>query len=260
MSPVRLTQTQHEKVWGSTRLSPWYPDPADGRKIGEVWLTHEPALPLLFKFLFTTEKLSVQVHPDDERGREWENSRGKTEMWRILRADPGATIALGFKDELSPEQAREAARSGEIEQLLRWIEVKPGDMYFVPAGTVHAIGAGLALCEVQQNSDVTYRLFDYGRPRELHLEKGFAVSDLGPYLGGAVTGVQCDYFGVEEFTLNGRLNYSGGRAGRALLILNGEGQLNGQPMRGGEGWWIPGGLRVDLDAPGGVDVLEVRQP
>lgn len=260
MKPVRLTQTSHEKVWGSPHLSPWYPDAPNGQKIGEVWLTQDPPLPLLFKFLFTTEKLSVQVHPDDEKGRLWENSRGKTEMWRILRADPGASIALGFKEELSPERAAEAAKSGEIEHLLRWIEVKPGDMYYVPAGTVHAIGAGLALCEVQQNSDVTYRLFDYGRPRELHLDKGFAVSDLGPYLGGAVTGVQCEYFGVEEFTLNGHLNYSGGRGGRALLILSGSGQLNGSPMRGGEGWWIPGGTRAEIEAPGGMDVLEVRQP
>lgn len=260
MTPVRLKQTPYEKVWGSTHLSPWYPELAEGAKIGEVWLTNDPPLPLLFKFLFTTEKLSVQVHPDDVKGKEWENSRGKTEMWRILRADPGATIALGFKDEISPERAREAAQTGEIEELLRWIEVKPGDMYYVPAGTVHAIGAGLALCEVQQNSDVTYRLFDYGRPRELHLDKGFAVSDLGPYLGGSVTGVQCEYFGVEEFTLRGRLSYSGGRFGRALLILNGEGELNGQKMRGGEGWWIPGGLHVDLEASAGMDVLEVRQP
>jgi len=260
MSPIRLTQTFQEKVWGSPHLSPWYENPPAETKIGEVWLTQDPPLPLLFKFLFTTENLSVQVHPEDERARQWENSRGKTEMWRILRAEPGASIALGFKEELSPERAAEAARTGEIEHLLRWIPVQPGEMYYVPAGTVHAIGAGLALCEVQQNSDVTYRLYDYGRPRELHLEKGFAVSDLGPYLGGAVTGVQCEYFGVEEFTLRGHLNYSGGRSGRALLILNGEGVLNGQPLRGGEGWWIPGGLRVEIDAPGGMDVLEVRQP
>jgi mannose-6-phosphate isomerase len=204
--------------------------------------------------------LSVQVHPDDARAKEWENSRGKTEMWRILRAEPGASIALGFKEELTPERAAAAARTGEIEHLLRWIPVTPGEIYFVPAGTVHAIGAGIALCEVQQNSDVTYRLYDYNRPRELHLEKGFAVSDLGPYLGGAVTGVQCEYFGAEEFRLAGRLSYSGGRGGRALLILTGSGALNGKAMTGGEGWWIPGGLRVDIDAPSGMDVLEVRQP
>lgn len=260
MGAVRLRATPREMVWGSYCLAPVYADDPE-RRIGEVWLELDPPLPLLFKFLFTTQKLSVQVHPDDARAREWENgSRGKTEMWRIIRAEPGATIALGFQEELTHEQAQAAALSGEIEHLLRWIPVKPGDMYFVPAGTVHAIGAGIALCEVQQNSNVTYRLYDYGRPRELHLEKGLAVSDLGPYMGGSVTGVQCEHFGVEELTLAGSLAYSGGRTGRVLLTLEGEGTLNGQPAKPGEGWWIPGGERVSIDAPTGLTVLEVRQP
>ena len=150
MPPIRLTQTPYDKVWGSPALAPWFPA-YEGGKVGEVWLTHQPALPLLFKFLFTTERLSVQVHPDDDFAGRHENSRGKTEMWRILRADPGAEIALGFTHRLTRERAMEAAKSGEIVDLLQWIPVAPGETYFVPAGTVHAIGAGIALCEIQHS-------------------------------------------------------------------------------------------------------------
>ena len=114
------------------------------------------------KLLFTSERLSVQVHPDDGE----DGPRGKTEMWHILEAEPGAAIALGFREPITRERLREATRTGEIERLLNWMPVKAGETYFTPAHTVHAIGAGIVLCEIQQNSDVTYRLWDYGRPRE----------------------------------------------------------------------------------------------
>ncbi len=152
---------------------PWYLNSAQ-KKIGEVWF--EADLPLLVKFVFTSERLSVQVHPNDEFAAAHENSRGKTEMWYVLRADPGARLAIGFREAISRERLRESALSGEIEQLLNWIEVQAGDAFFVPAGTVHAIGGGLALCEIQQHSDITYRLYDYGRPRELHLDKAMQVA------------------------------------------------------------------------------------
>ncbi len=170
----RLTPSFREKVWGATRLGPWFPD--SDRKIGEVWFEgpfgNDADLPLLVKFIFTTEKLSVQVHPEDEYAGLHHQSRGKTEMWHILAAEPGAQIAAGFRESITPEQFREAALSGAIEQELQWFDARPGDTFFIPAGTVHAIGPGLALCEIQQNSDVTYRLYDYGRPRELHLAHG----------------------------------------------------------------------------------------
>src|SRR4051794_38927218 len=111
--PIQLTQSFYDKVWGSPKLAPWFPD-HEGGSVGEVWLTHQPPLPLLFKFLFTTERLSVQVHPDDDYAGKHENSRGKTEMWRILRADPGAQIALGFEKPITAEKAIAAAKSGEI--------------------------------------------------------------------------------------------------------------------------------------------------
>ena len=132
--------------------------------------------PLLVKFIFTSERLSIQVHPNDEFAALHENSRGKTEMWHILHADDGATIALGFTRPLSAEELRSAITDGSVEDLLNWVPVQAGDTLFAPAGTIHAIGHGIVLCEIQQNSDVTYRLYDYGRPRELHLERGLKVS------------------------------------------------------------------------------------
>ena len=146
-----------------------------------VQSSQDESFPILTKFIFTSERLSVQVHPNDEYAGKRENSRGKTEMWYILRADPGAQVAVGLHEAISPERLAQASKSGEIEQLLNWVDVRPGDCVFTPAGTIHAIGGGLALVEVQQHSDVTYRLYDYGRPRELHLERGVEVSVPGPY-------------------------------------------------------------------------------
>lgn len=258
LAPTRLTQTFYDKVWGSPHLAPWFPS-HEGGHVGEVWLTQDPPLPLLFKFLFTTERLSVQVHPNDDFAGQHENSRGKTEMWRILRAEPGAEIALGFKHPVTAAQAIAAAESGEIVDLLQWIPVAPGETYFVPAGTVHAIGAGIALCEIQQQSDVTYRLFDYGRPRELHLERGFAVSDLGPYDGRRCK-VRCPYFATEELAFEGRLKLRTGAELTALLILEGEGTIGGQPFRLGEGWLAPQNDEVVLEATTPVRLMQVIEP
>jgi mannose-6-phosphate isomerase len=193
--PNRLPAVFKEKVWGRTDLSPWFGN--ESRKIGEVWF--EADLPLLVKFVFTSEKLSIQVHPDDAFAAVHENSPGKTEMWYVLKADPGASIALGFREHLSVERLREAALSGEIERLLHWIPVRAGDTFFVPAGTVHALGAGLAVCEIQQQSDITYRFYDYGRPRELHLDKALQVATRGPAgTRPQDLPVTCEYFRTEK--------------------------------------------------------------
>ena len=153
----------------------------DGRKIGEVWFTSDGDEPLLLKWLFTSERLSVQVHPNDEQARQRGLARGKTECWYIVDAEPGATLGLGLTREVDEAKLRAAALDGSIEQLLDWRPVQAGEFFFVPPGTIHAIGDGLTLIEFQQNADVTYRLYDYGRPRELHLEDGVAVSLRGPY-------------------------------------------------------------------------------
>lgn len=246
---VRLEPSFREKIWGSTVLSPWFPDSSN--KIGEVWFSKEDEIPLLLKFIFTTERLSVQVHPDDEYGRRVENSAGKTEMWHILRAGPEAALALGFKEPLSPERLREASLSGEIERLLNWVPVQPGETYFVPARTVHAIGAGIALAEIQQFSDVTYRLFDYGRPRELHLDRAMDVSQVDPYPGASTPKplapgierlVECPCFITDRITASATLTFSTAAPGPEFwIVVQGQGSVDGLSLRAGETWMAPKG-------------------
>lgn len=168
---MKLHRKYVEKPWGRTVLPPIFDD-THGERIGEVWFTNGAELPLLAKYIFTSERLSIQVHPNDEQARARGLAQGKSECWYILDAEPDATLGLGIKQELSPDELRTAALNGSIERLMDWRPVRAGDFFFVAAGTIHAIGAGISLLEFQQNSDVTYRLYDYGRPRELHLDEG----------------------------------------------------------------------------------------
>jgi mannose-6-phosphate isomerase len=208
--PLLMSPEFHERVWGSRDLAPVYDrgiapgDPA----IGEAWLTgdackvangplqgkslHEltqtfgeklignrvgqKRFPLLIKFLFPREKLSVQVHPDDDGARKIGQPCGKTECWYVLKADPGAQVGLGLTPGTTREQLKTAIQETRAEKLLNWIDIHPGDLIYVDAGTVHAIGPGSVIVETQQNSDTTYRLYDYGRPRELHVEQGLAAT------------------------------------------------------------------------------------
>ena len=179
MTARRLPTLMVEKVWGRDTLPAPFAAP-ESKRIGEIWFEPPPEMPqLLVKYLFTSEKLSVQVHPSDAQALPGED--GKEECWLVLDAEPGAKLAIGFEEALSVEQIETAARDGSIETLLKWHEVAPGDIYYLPAGTVHAIGPGLSLVEVQQNSDTTFRLYDYGRPRDLHLERALAVAQGEPY-------------------------------------------------------------------------------
>ncbi len=205
LRPFRLKPKFVERVWGSLELKPWYEE-AQTAKIGEVWLTGPECVidggeedgrtlgdlaaqctgtldgalgngefPLLVKIIFPEEKLSVQVHPDDEAAKAQGLSRGKTECWYVLDAKPGATVACGLKQGVTVEDVEKGAADGTLETMLEQVAVKTGDMVLVDAGTVHAIGPGVVLLEVQQMCDTTYRLFDYGRGRELHLKEGLGV-------------------------------------------------------------------------------------
>ena len=166
--PTRLV----EKPWGRDVLPAPFKAPA-GQRIGEIWFEPPPQLPqLLVKYLFTSDKLSVQLHPSDAQLP----GHGKEECWLVIQAEPGAVLGIGFRVALTREAMRAAALDGTIEHLLEWHPVAAGDFFYIPAGTVHAVGAGVSLIEVQQTSDVTYRLYDYGRPRELHLDAGLAVA------------------------------------------------------------------------------------
>ena len=178
-APVRLATRCVEKVWGRTSLPQPFACPGD-EPVGEIWFEPDGSLPdLLAKYLFTSAKLSVQVHPRD--GEAGPGIPGKDECWLVLDAEPGASLAIGFCEAISADAMRAAALDGSIEHLLEWHQVSAGDFFYLPAGTVHAIGAGISLVEVQQNTDITYRLFDYGRPRELHLDAALAVAEGKPY-------------------------------------------------------------------------------
>jgi mannose-6-phosphate isomerase len=172
------------KPWGVADLHPWSSSDGSGEAIGELWFQradkNAPIPALLLKLLFTSEPLSIQVHPDDEFARSIGLPNGKTEAWYILAATPDARIAVGLKRHLTPHQLRAAIRDGSIAGLTQWRPAVKGDIILIPAGTIHAIGAGIVLAEIQQRSDTTFRLFDYGRQRELHEESAVAVSDAGP--------------------------------------------------------------------------------
>ncbi|WP_241765927.1 class I mannose-6-phosphate isomerase [Erythrobacter longus] len=175
----KLPKRMVEKVWGRDELPAPFQAP-EGQRIGEIWFEPPSELgDLLVKYLFTSEKLSVQVHPGEDNALEGEDS--KEECWLVLDAQPGAQLAIGFDKDISADAIGTAAEDGTIEELLTWHDVKAGDIFHLTPGTVHAIGAGLSLVEVQQNSDTTFRLFDYGRPRQLHLERALAVAKGMPF-------------------------------------------------------------------------------
>ncbi len=182
MMRISLPIHMVEKPWGRTDLpAPFVALPR--QRIGEIWFTPPPELDrLLVKYIFTSEKLSVQVHPSDTQTEAKDIGRqGKEECWLVTGAEPGARLGIGFDRDYDEATVRAAALDGRIEHMLRWHPVRPGDFFYIPANTVHAIGAGVSLIEVQQNSDITYRLYDYGRPRALHLDAALAIANLGPY-------------------------------------------------------------------------------
>ncbi len=294
--PIRLLPIFRERVWGRDNLAPYFRNLPGTERIGEVWFTfsenmtslgislgdllgkepgvlgtaadpaHPGICPLLVKLLFTTERLSVQVHPGDSYAEQHHGSLGKTEAWYVVDAEPPAEVAVGFRERISPERLTESARTGEIEELLDWRKVKPGDVIYTPAGTVHAIGAGLTICEIQQNSDITYRLYDYGRARELHLEHGAAVSDLGPHEHEPKVIalapwrdqlVASTYFRIERLKVAGMLRVDAGQPFYTLIIcLRGSGSISGEDFEAGQCWLIPAGnAALEIDGQGSEWIL-----
>jgi len=265
MSAQRLATKYVEKPWGRDALPALFPDGA-GRRIGEVWFDGPEGEhpPLLVKYIFTSERLSIQVHPNDEQGRARGLPGGKSECWLILDADPGATLGMGTHEPLDGETLRAASLDGRIEQLMDWKPVSPGDFFYIPAGTVHAIGAGVVLVEVQQNVDVTYRLYDYGRPRELHLDDGVAVSVAAPYARPPATidgKDEAHLLDDSEAPFNLDLTKLGtgatqiGKTGAQswFMPLGGAGTIDGQPWSSGECWLIEG--QANLDVAQGAQAL-----
>jgi mannose-6-phosphate isomerase len=244
MTALRLTARRLGKVWGRRDLLPPFGDvPEDEEPVGEIWFEdpHAGDLDLLVKYLFTSERLSIQVHPDDAAARAAGQQRGKDEAWLILEADPGATIGLGLREPVSPEALRAAALDGSIEDLIDWRPVRAGEMIYSPAGTIHAIGPGLKLIEVQQNVDLTYRLYDYGRPRELHLEQAIAVAEAGPYTAPAERAFELDrWTGSAAGTLRSN--------GPVWLIpVAGDARIDGEPLAPGSVWMAAEGAELTLE-------------
>ena len=249
-APFRIEPRFVNRVWGFQDLRPWYDCATNGEPIGEVWLTgdeclvatgpnigktlaalfHEaskallgastpsPESPLLLKVIFAREKLSVQVHPDDKLAQKYGQPRGKTECWYALAAEPGAQVAAGLKPGVTLDQIDKGIRDGTLEQSLNLVGVETGDMIFVDAGTVHAIWPGSILLETQQNCDITYRMYDYGRPRELHVDKSLEATRLTTRAGKVLPKsledrtilLDAEYFRIE------RIPITGSRAGSSL--------------------------------------------
>lgn len=255
LCPARLEPIFSPRPWGSLSLAPFFPEksnlaepvgeawltgsdcrfasgPFEGRMLGSVWpeipvewtgtkADRSSAFPLLVKFIFSEDKLSVQVHPDDDyavRHEKAAGGRGKTEMWCAVRARPGAEVLVGLKAAVDREKFEQAIDDGTAEECLERIAMRAGDAIFVPAGTAHTIGAGLVLCEIQEQSDLTYRVYDYGRrdakgqARELHIEKALEVIRFGKQYGGKIESVRitrgpvtktflvsCRYFETEKW-------------------------------------------------------------
>ncbi|MBE6905855.1 MAG: class I mannose-6-phosphate isomerase [Ruminococcaceae bacterium] len=259
MLPFQLIPVYKDYLWGGTKLKEEFHKQTDLERIAESWeLSAHPDgesiiadgdysgtkfsefvkqvpefmgtrfsvhtnFPVLVKLIDAQKPLSIQVHPDDAYARRNENGLGKTEMWYILGAEPGAFLYFGCRHIVSKEEMRCRLSDGTVTEILQKMPVKKGDVFFIPAGTIHAIGAGILLAEIQQNSNTTYRVYDYGRldvngkPRALHLEKALEVADLRPASADAPNAAvlertagysvrrlaRCDYFNVEKVELDG---------------------------------------------------------
>lgn len=263
MSILRLSPRRVEKVWGRRNLWRGFNDAtSDQGPVGEIWFDdpRDGDPELLLKYLFTGERLSIQVHPGDSLARQQGMARGKDEAWVILEAEPQSTIAIGPKHVVSAATLRAAARNGSIEQLLDWRSAHSGDVFYSPAGTIHAIGPGLTLIEVQQNCDTTYRLYDYGRPRELHLNEAVAAAITAPYVPfkefqiseGRTVHVQGPAFVLER--LLGQQELALDVAGSVWVIpVSGRGTVESEPLFPGGIWVVEGGgASLHLDSSGEV--------
>ena len=286
--PFRIEPTFAPRIWGARSLTPLYREKSNlPEPIGEAWLTgvdcriandefagqtlaqawkemtvawrglefrDEADFPLLLKFIFPTDKLSIQVHPDDAYAAMHEiaaGGRGKTEMWHVVSSEHGARLLVGLKPGVTKEAFLAALADHTLEHLFQSYEVHAGDTFFIPAGTPHTIGRNMVICEVQEYSDLTYRLYDYGRvdangkPRELHVEKALEVMNYGPTIGGKVEPrpvrafdkmlslhlVECPYFFTSRFEFDQPIeDHSRIRPGspmqfRLWVFLEGEGQV-----------------------------------
>lgn len=262
---TRLTPRAVARPWGRAVLPHLFAGFArPGKTIGEIWHEDRSAAHcrLLVKHLFTADLLSIQVHPDERGAGARGLPCGKDEAWLILDAEPGAVIGLGLDHAVESGELRQAALDGSIEGLIDWRPVAAGDVLACPGGTIHAIGGGISLIEVQQNLDLTYRLYDYGRPRALHLDDAVDVAipgrapaapDPRPLGDGRQLLLEGGSFMLERWRLSEPARVDG-RATELLLVpLANGGRLDGAPLRAGEVWRVP--ALSALEPAGGIDLL-----
>ena len=289
MQPIKLIPACQDYLWGGTKLREQFHVNSDMQPLAEAWVlsahkagesivangvdagctlsaylaNHADAcgenaarfsnFPILIKLIDAKQQLSVQVHPDDAYALEHEGGFGKTEMWYVLSADEGAALYYGFERAVTPDEVRERIAAGTLDDVLHAVPVKAGDVFFLPPGTVHAIGAGMVICEIQQNSNTTYRLYDYNRRdaagnlRELHIEKALAVSELAPapVVGGEGDVLaDCEYFRVRKVEVSGETSEAVTTASFvSLVVVEGCGNLlmHGEtmPLQQGDSVLIP---------------------
>ena len=284
MDIVELTPAYKSIIWGGDKLKREYGKVTDVEPLAETWELsfHEagksclpdgralsdvateadlgenckgfPFFPVLVKFIDAQDKLSVQVHPADEYALKYENSLGKTEMWYIVDADEGAGIYLGFKEKISGEEFERAIEQKTLTDYLRFIPVKKGECYFIPSGTIHAICSGCLICEIQQNSNITYRVYDYGRrdkngnERELHVKKAIDVTKTEPLeinemniptSDGVLKGIN-KFFTATLVEIDGEKGFARDEGSfRCFTCLEGEGKIGEVDIKKGKTVFVP---------------------
>ncbi len=303
MKPVKLKSALKEYIWGGRELYSSYGKNYGPNKVAESWeLSFNEAgpslidsgenagkalkdvatkedigtasskfafFPVLIKLINSESNLSVQVHPNDEYALKNENQFGKTEMWHVLSAKPGSGLYVGWKKETNPEEVAKAIEDGTLMELLNFVEVKPGDDYFIPSGTVHAIGEGVTLIEIQENSTLTYRLYDYnrvdvsGKKRELHIEKGLKVLSYHPYcrphFEKPLIG-ECGFFSSSIHPFDGEALIEASEASfKALTLVEGEVLFEGKPCKKGDSFFIPANQKALFKGKGEFVITEVKQ-
>ncbi len=293
---MKLTPALKDYIWGGTKLRAFYGRDNGEDRISESWeisvhpdgesvlgsgeklseyiaknplsVSKNPTpFPVLIKYIDAKQNLSVQVHPDDEYAQKYEGDNGKTEMWYIVHADEGAGIYCGFKRDITKEEFVKKVADGTVEDTLNFIPVKKGDCYLIEAGTLHAIGAGCLICEVQQSSNVTYRVYDYnrlgvdGKPRQLHLDKALKVIDFSRFIDKTNSGEEkvfdgygikklttCKYFSCQKVNLyGGKYTAKNDDSFIAFCVISGDGKINGEKFIAGNSFFIERGEEVVLE-------------
>lgn len=305
MYTLKLKPALKDYLWGGTRLKTEFKMESDLEKVAEAWVlsTHKDGLgevlngelkgktladavaafgddclgengkkfsyfPILIKLIDAKDDLSVQVHPDDEYALRVEGEYGKTEMWYIVDCDEGATLYYGFKEEITKDEFRQKIADNTVTDVLNKVPVKKGDVFFIPSGTIHAIGKGILIAEIQQNSNTTYRVSDYGRlgadgkPRPLHIDKAVEVTSLTKPASqnDLPKGIlaDCEYFNVKTYTTDETNKiFVGNDSFSAILCLDGEVSFDGVTLKKGDCAFIPAN-RGEITFSGSATIIESR--